>query len=101
MFTYCGAYFEAMTSSDCMQDRICGVCGNVNGDTTDEVEKRADTIVDNTDAGRWRVWDDVLVILQIIQIVNQHQHQPKPPDDCIPAGNEYCAQWYEKYMGSK
>lgn len=35
-----------MTSSD------CGVCGNVNGDSTDDFEKGD---IDGTDAGRWRV----------------------------------------------
>ena len=50
MFRYSGGYFEAMTSSDCMEDRICGVCGNVNGDPYDDFEKRDGSIIDNTNA---------------------------------------------------
>ena len=58
-FTYRGYSLKVTTSSDCMEDRICGLCGAVNGDSSDDFTKRDGTVIDNTGSGTWPVPDDI------------------------------------------
>ena len=98
-----------MTSGDCMQDRICGLCGNVNSDPTDDFEKRDGTIVDNTGADVFIVPDDIWENTFCFgdswcneDFTNNPDCTPtplppQPPIICVDAAAELCEEAWNSY----
>jgi hypothetical protein len=108
-FTYSNWRFVAKTSSGCHQDRMCGLCGSVDGDSTNDFEERDGDILDNTGAGTWRVPDDIWQNTHTFgetwcneDFTNDPDCVPttaptQPPQECFDAVLDLCQDAFDEF----